>query len=162
MPMHKNILKGMNMEAKKIPKMDYRILWKDFMIVNAALGGSALFVVAVMLLQRYQLIPSIPCFVYEIFNVYCPGCGGTRALFALFHGEVLHSLIYNPAILLGAALILYYEAGVMITLIRRNGKIYFYQKGGLLYAYLVIVIVFALIRNWLLIKFQIDLIKDFI
>ena len=150
------------MEAKKIPKMDYGILWKDFMIVNAALGGSALFVVAVMLLQRYHLIPSIPCFVYAFFNVYCPGCGGTRALFALFHGEVLHSLIYNPAILLGVVLILYYEAGAVITLIRRNGKIYFYQKPSLLYAYLAIVIVFALIRNWLLIAFQIDLVKDFI
>ena len=150
------------MEAKKISEIDYRILWKDFMIVNAALGGAALFVVAVMLLQRYHLIPSFPCFVHEIFNIYCPGCGGTRALFALFHGQILYSLIYNPAILLGAALVLYYEAGVIITLIRRNGKVYFYQKSSLLYAYLVIVILFAVIRNWLLIEFQIDLIKDFI
>ncbi|MDE6762002.1 MAG: DUF2752 domain-containing protein [Lachnospiraceae bacterium] len=150
------------MKAKKIPKIDYGILWKDFMIVNAALGSSALFVIAVMLLQRYHLIPAFPCFVHEFFNVYCPGCGGTRALFALFHGQVLHSLIYNPAIVLGAVLILYYEAGVLITLIRRNGKVYFYQKCGPLYSYLLIVILFAVIRNWLLIEFQIDLIKDFI
>lgn len=152
----------MDMEAKKTPKIDYGVLWKDFMIVNAALGGCALFMIAVMLLQRYHLIPSFPCFVHEFFNVYCPGCGGTRALFALFHGQVLHSLIYNPAIVLGAILILYYEAGVIITLVRRDGKVHFYQKCGLLYTYLVIVILFAIIRNWLLIEFQFDLMKDFI
>lgn len=150
------------MEEKKTQKIDYVIFWKDFIIVNAVIGGVALIMIGIMLLQRYHIMPSFPCGVHEMFHVYCPGCGGTRALFALFHGQPLHSLIYNPAILLGAALIVYYETGAVITLMKKDGKYYFYRKAGLLYSYLVVVIVFAVIRDWLLVGFQIDLLKDFI
>lgn len=30
---------------------------------------------------------------------YCPGCGGTRAVYALFHGKLLESLYCHPAVL---------------------------------------------------------------
>lgn len=150
------------MKEKKVSKIDYEILLKDFVIVNIVIGGTALVVVGIMLLQRYDILPSIPCGVHEFLNVYCPGCGGTRALFALLHGQILQSLICNPAILFGAVLIFYYEIGVILTLVKKDGKRYFYQKCGLLYGYLAVVIVFAVIRDWLLIGFQIDLLKDFI
>jgi len=150
------------MKDKEIPKINYDVLLKDFIILNIVIGGTALFMICIMLLQRYDILPSIPCGVHEFLKVYCPGCGGTRALFALLHGQILESLICNPAIIFGAALIVYYETGVILTLVKRDGKLYFYQKCGLLYGYLVVVIVFAIARDWLLIGFHIDLLKDFI
>lgn len=49
-----------------------------------------------------------PCIFYKLTGIYCPGCGNTRALHALLHGELLRSLHNNllliPAILLLALL----------------------------------------------------------
>ena len=40
-----------------------------------------------------------PCMFYKITGYYCPGCGGTRAVYALFQGKFLTSLFYQPFIL---------------------------------------------------------------
>lgn len=40
-----------------------------------------------------------PCLFHFITGLYCPGCGGTRAIRALFHGEILKSFCYHPFVL---------------------------------------------------------------
>ena len=49
------------------------------------------------------------CLFHEWTGLYCPGCGGTRALYALLHGDLktsLHdNLLLDPAGLTAAALI---------------------------------------------------------
>lgn len=49
-----------------------------------------------------------PCFFYKFTGLHCPGCGNTRALHALLHGDVLlalrNNLLLIPAILLLALL----------------------------------------------------------
>lgn len=37
-----------------------------------------------------------PCLFHSITGLYCLGCGGTRAVFALVRGEILKSLFYHP------------------------------------------------------------------
>lgn len=39
-----------------------------------------------------------PCLFYLITGAYCPGCGGTRALRALLHGQLLMSFWYHPLV----------------------------------------------------------------
>ena len=41
----------------------------------------------------------IPCPVYALLGLYCPGCGGQRAVKALLHGEILSSLYSHQAVL---------------------------------------------------------------
>lgn len=58
---------------------------------------------AVALAVLYQcvlcdLIPTVPCFFSTVLGIYCPGCGGTRALSALFHGHFLRAIWYHPFI----------------------------------------------------------------
>lgn len=140
-------------------KIDYKILKRDFIIVNAAVGVAILVTLIVMLLQQLKVLPSYPCGLRQLFGIYCPGCGGTRAMIALFHGHFLRSLVCNPAIILGGLLILYYEIGVIFTLIKKNGKRYFYYRKWPLYSYLMVVAVFAIIRDILLIGFQFDMLE---
>lgn len=40
-----------------------------------------------------------PCLFHFITGLYCPGCGGTRAVRALLHGEILKSFCYHPFVL---------------------------------------------------------------
>lgn len=137
-------------------------LLRDFIVINAASGGAVLVMLIYMLLERYNILPSLPCGIHEIFHIYCPGCGGTRALFELLHGRILSSLYYNPAILLGAILILYYEIAVVVTIIKNNGKCYYDQKCRLVYGYLIVITLFTVIRDFMLIGMGIDMIGDFL
>ena len=76
------------------------------------------------------------CLFHEWTGLYCPGCGGTRALYALLHGELKTSLHDNllliPVGLTAAALIVRPQIGL-----RRPVAI----------AILVIVVGFTVLRN---------------
>ena len=66
------------------------------------IGLTALAVV-VLLAVLYRcvlqnILPMVPCFFSTFLEIYCPGCGGTRALSALLHGHFLKSLWYHPFI----------------------------------------------------------------
>lgn len=77
--------------------MDHRITDREVYpaawITLATLGVS-------FLVWKYILgTPTVStCWVWEHWRVYCPGCGGTRAVIALAHGRVLRSLYYHPAV----------------------------------------------------------------
>lgn len=43
-------------------------------------------------------LPQAPCFFNTVLGIYCPGCGGTRALLALLHGHFLLAVWYHPFI----------------------------------------------------------------
>lgn len=47
-----------------------------------------------------------PCLFHLATGYYCPGCGGTRAIAALLHGQLFRSFLYHPVILYGAFLLL--------------------------------------------------------
>lgn len=40
-----------------------------------------------------------PCFFMELFNFPCPLCGSTRSIIALFEGEMINSVLFNPLII---------------------------------------------------------------
>lgn len=58
---------------------------------------------------RYITLPS--CYLYELTGIYCPGCGCTRAVYALIHGDVILSLKQNPLVIVSLAVlfVLYIE-----------------------------------------------------
>ena len=73
-------------------------------------------------LWKYALgAPTISrCWLWEHWHLYCPGCGGTRAVTALAHGQILRSMYYHLPFVLTAVL----AAAYMIsqTLWRLRGK----------------------------------------
>lgn len=48
-------------------------------------------------LERLGGLP--PCVMHSTTGLYCPGCGGTRAVSALLHGHPLRSFFYHPIVL---------------------------------------------------------------
>lgn len=53
-----------------------------------------------------QLIrQGFPCLFYHLTGLYCPGCGGTRAIRYLLQGRFIKSVQYHPLVLYMAAVI---------------------------------------------------------
>jgi len=81
----------------------FRVGW----ILLAA--GSGIWVLYHLWLRRF--LPQVPCFFSEILGIYCPGCGGTRAVQALLHGRFLQALWYHPLVPYGV----FIAGGFMLT-----------------------------------------------
>ena len=97
-----------------------------------------------------------PCGLKSFFHLYCPGCGGTRALEHLLHLRLIESLLCNPLVLFMAVCLIYYWLKTLIELIRQHGDAYFSIHLGFLWAFLIILVGFFFIRNFLLLQFGID------
>lgn len=60
---------------------------------------AAVYLLVDMLCDRYGIIVPKMCVFRMLTGLYCPGCGGTRSILALLHGNVIKSFIYNPFVL---------------------------------------------------------------
>lgn len=80
---------------------------------TAALALLSLLLAGAGLALLYAFDPSAAgnyfpkCPSYWWFGVYCPGCGITRALHALLHGQWAQAFAYNPLAILVAPLLLW-------------------------------------------------------
>jgi hypothetical protein len=52
---------------------------------------------AVLPLSFFEAAPSL-CLVKHFLHLPCPGCGMTRALACIFHGNFLEAFHYNPLV----------------------------------------------------------------
>ena len=126
----------------------YPALW-------AALGLLA----AGYLLWRFPLgRPTVSaCWFYSRFHIYCPGCGGTRALTALAHGQVVRSMYYHPAVPFAAVSAGGYLASQTVWRLRgRRGWVLRWDIRWL-YAFLVLLAVNCALRNLLWVGFGVPL-----
>ena len=104
----------------------------------------------------------VKCQFKNRFGLYCPGCGGSRALIALLKFDFLESFILFPALLIAVLILLSLYIRVFISFIKNDEK---YVRGfrlNLLIIIPIVMIFYFFLRNFLLLAFEIDLIGDFI
>lgn len=100
---------------------------------------------------------SFYCITWSVLGIYCPGCGGTRAVEALLQGHFLQSLWYHPLVVYSVVLF----GGFMLT--QTLERLHFSRIKGLkfhnwyLFGALGLVIVNWVIKNILLLGFDISL-----
>lgn len=97
------------------------------------------------------------CVVYRMFGIYCPGCGGTRAVNAILTGHFLQALWYHP--LVPYTVIIFGGFMLSQTLARLHiGRIRGWRfHEWHLYAAVAIMIGNFILKNILLLKFHITL-----
>lgn len=101
------------------------------------------------------------CFMNAFWHIYCPGCGGTRAIDYLLHGQLLKSLASHPVIVYLAALFLSYFLPATYTYVmKRNGKKYYRFHPWTLFVLLGIIVGFFVLRNLLLVFGHYDFLGD--
>jgi len=86
------------------------------------------------------------CEFHELTGLNCPGCGGTRAAYQLLHQHVLRALHDNALFVL--SLVALAGRGAWFTARKiRNRPVPAFLPPKVLWAFLVIAIVFTVLRN---------------
>lgn len=90
----------------------------------------------------------IPCLFHLLTGLYCPGCGGTRAVWYLLHGQILKSLQYHPLVLYGALIVAAELAAYWIA--GRRGRVRDVSASFRRYEWEVLIGTVILVLNWIL------------
>ena len=86
------------------------------------------------------------CLFHELTGLNCPGCGMTRALYALLHGNLRPAMKDNALFVLSLATLAIWS-GWLIGRKLRNQPVKFNLSPKLLWTFLVVAIGFAVVRN---------------
>ena len=128
-------------------------------VIGWSLTGIALLF---FILLTYTPIPvsrlMLPCLFHSLLGLYCPGCGGTRAVIALFQGRLLTSFYYHPIVLYSAVMGGWFLLSQTIERISRH-RLRIGMKYRRMYLWLALVILFVnfTVKNMLLVIWKIDL-----
>ena len=88
---------------------------------------------------------------------YCPGCGGTRAIAFLLHGDFLHSLVYHPFVPYTFVLCTWFMISQTIERLSKGRlRIGMHFREVFLWIALAIIIINFIVKNAALLFFQID------
>lgn len=116
-----------------------------------------------LFMQRFPDVVSafyVPCLFHKLTGLYCPGCGGTRAVIALLKGKFLLSFLYHPLVLYTAAVYLWFMLSHTIEKISRSRlQIGMCYRDGYLWAALVILIINIAVKDIALTAFDTDILK---
>lgn len=93
--------------------------------------------------------------------MYCPGCGGTRAVEALLHFDIIESFMCNPLVLY----LIFYIIAISISFIKerkiKQPRKYWYFRLMLNISVLIVIFLIYVVRNYLLIYKGVDVLGDF-
>lgn len=105
-------------------------------------------------------MPFGPCLFHAMTGLYCPGCGGTRAVWYLLHGHLCLSFRFHPLVPYTAAVLLMETVSFLAARASGNRKLYLGHERYFLYLAVGIVAVNFVVKNYLLIRYGIDLLMD--
>lgn len=134
---------------------------------NRFLGIHCLITGIVAAYPLYQkLMDGIPlflrgCVLHDWLHVYCPMCGGTRAVKALLHLDFVQAVRCNALVVLLAVLALVWDVAAWIRLLKGHRELYA-LKPIIWWGVIALVVLFGIGRNWLLIRFGYDPLGDLI
>ena len=122
--------------------------------VRLAVVLTAALLYAGILVWLYVLDPAeegfLPCPLYTLFHVYCPGCGAARALHSLLHGRFSQAFRFNGAFVLLFPLLTAYGIVWAVDFCRgRPSRINRRLPQPLLYGILGALLVYGVLRNYI-------------
>jgi Protein of unknown function (DUF2752) len=94
--------------------------------------------------SSYALFP--PCLFHALTGLYCPGCGGTRAVYQLLHGHVLLALKDNALFVLALVALAVWGARFVMQKLRSQPAT-LKVSAKMFWAVLAVAFVFTVLRN---------------
>ena len=119
------------------------------LFLSAAAPLAVLLAAAIVFLvfppAQYGFYPQCP--VYHYLHLLCPGCGGTRAVAALLHGQIVEALRLNPLITLLTPVAMTYMAVHCRRVFKNQSFSWPQPSPSAIYATLGAASLFAIVRN---------------
>ena len=102
------------------------------------------------------------CYFSRELHLYCPGCGGTRAILALLDGHIVRSFLSNPVPVYAIVLLLRMWVALLHNtfLIKEESQVWRVLYNAEAWGILVVVVGTFVIRDLLLVFFHIDYLGD--
>lgn len=139
------------------------IRWQRVLLVVLTVIGICLIPLLWWFRSAYgDLVFSVrPCFFPTVWHLYCPGCGGTRAVNLLLDGNLLGSVLANPTpVCLIPLFIRIWGVLLYNSMIGYKKKMIPPLTITEIWVLFVAYIVYGIIRNVLLVFFHIDYLGD--
>ncbi len=106
-------------------------------------------------LKLSDIIPR--CSFHYITGLYCPGCGGTRAVISFVSGKWIKSFLYNPFVPYCGILYIMYMTKGTFAVVTKGRYDFMKFRYGYLYVGIVVLLAQFIIKNILLIFWDIDI-----
>ncbi len=102
-----------------------------------------------------------PCFFPKYLHLYCPGCGGTRAINYLLEGKVVESVLANP-VPVCAIPVMFRVWGALLynSVYGYKKKLFLIFSNPEIWGVFAAFILYGIVRNVLLVAFHIDYLGD--
>ncbi len=98
-----------------------------------------------------------PCLFRLLTGYYCPGCGGTRAVWHLLHGRILTSIRCHPLVFYIVLMTAVEAAGYLIAKRTGNERFHLKRYGAVIAVGAALVMVNWVLKNYMLAVCGIDL-----
>ena len=89
----------------------------------------------------------IPCVFHMITGLLCPGCGVSRMIISIFHGDFVSAYYYNRLIFISSPIFIILFIDYVIKTIMNKKPLYMKIPNIVYYIYLVLLIIFMILRN---------------
>ncbi len=96
-----------------------RILFWSHIITAASVP---VFLLLAFLTRSWGVFRLGECTYRTFLHIYCPGCGGTRAVKALVRLDILGALSYSPVLFLFMAVVLWWDFWVVFAACRKQER----------------------------------------
>lgn len=110
-----------------------------------------------MLIGLFEAGKGIPCLFRLVTGLYCPGCGGTRAVRALLAGRLADSLRLHPLVPYMAAVTALWLGSRWLARITKCPRLCLRHEGALIITALAITAVNWAVKNYMLAVKGVDL-----
>ena len=126
---------------------------KRIIIINIVVAVLvAGFVVVTLLLKDRE---EMQCAFYSLTGLYCPGCGGTRAVYSLLRLRIFDAIKYNITVPYGALVYIYYNVRAFIAGLKNDTEYFKNQKYPLCIVLVAVLLLNFVLKNVLLLFFGI-------
>ena len=129
--------------------------WTWYLVIHAFL------LVGVLLFPLYRTLADeltryVPgCFVHDLCFLYCPLCGGTRAVAALLRLEFTEALRCNAFVVMAVLSVVVMDVVALVRLIRKKERLLPLPSWSWI-PYVALLLLYAVLRNYLMIAHGYD------
>ena len=102
----------------------------------------------------------LPCLFHLLTGLYCPGCGGTRAVKYLLQGQILKSIQYHPLVVYVAVVAAGGAASHLLARILHRPGLKMSKYDWYVYIGIGVIVVNWIFKNILLVVWRIDLLAE--